>query len=67
MKRWRFDRYHRGALMAQGAEVSAETEDEARAKARNLFCEHKYQNDKFVLAADDTLADALLKARTQGE
>lgn len=53
--------------MAQGAEVSAETEDEARAKARNLFCEHKYQNDKFVLAADDALADALLKARTQGE
>lgn len=47
--RWRFDRYHRGKLMAEGAEVSADTEDEARAKARKLFSEYRYQNDKFVL------------------
>lgn len=47
--RWRFERYHRGTLMAEGAEVSAETEDEAHQKARRLFSEYKYQNDKFVL------------------
>jgi len=35
--------------MAEGAEVSAETEDEAHQKARRLFSERKCQNDKFVL------------------
>ncbi len=49
MQRWRFDRYHRGRLMAQGAEVGAETEDEAHRKARALFPECGYQDDKFVL------------------
>jgi hypothetical protein len=35
--------------MAQGAEVSAETEEEALQKARALFHEREYQHDKFVL------------------
>jgi hypothetical protein len=43
------DRYHRAALMAEGAQVHADSEEEAIRKARALFWEKPYQNDGFKI------------------
>lgn len=48
---WEFNRFHNGKLMAQGAVVTAVTEQEAREKARSLFYEPEYRLDTFELRA----------------
>lgn len=49
LRTYRLRRYSRRGLMAEGAEVRASSDDEAIAKARALFHEPEYRNDKFEI------------------
>lgn len=46
---YRLRRYSRRGLMAEGAEVRASSDEEAIAKARALFHEPEFRNDKFEI------------------
>lgn len=54
MTTYTLERYHRGRLMAEGAKVKAENEAQAIEKARALFREPEYRNDKFKVASSES-------------
>ena len=51
VKTYKLRRWHNGRLMASGAEVRASNDAEAIEKARALFYEPEYRNDKFEIEA----------------
>lgn len=59
------DRYHGRTLMAEGAKVHANSDEEALQKARTLFWERPFQRDGFRIVGIET-GDDLAKNTSQG-